>query len=147
MSPFELRELLIEIKTVIASINKTIPVIDDSMLTNKISKLEKDDNMLLVGVLPSYGSDGQNVDNIRTTTVTQLMVLEKCDYSDLTEDEFWELYERTYQTMQTVKELIVLKVSNNCPTYLANIDVNSMDIDPVWAKAECCGWSMDLEII
>lgn len=147
MSPFELRELLIEIKTTIASINKSIPVVDDSMLANSINKLEKSDNMILVGVLPSYGSDGQNVDNVRTTVVTQLMVLEKCDYSDLTEDEFWELYERTYQTMQSVKDMIVQKVSEDCPSYLINIDVNSLDIDPVWGKAECCGWAMDLDII
>ncbi len=145
MSPFELRELLAEIKTGTTGINKSFPVVDDSMLANKVSEIGNDDNMILVGVLPSYGSAGQNVDNVRTVPVTQLMILEKCDYSGLTEDQFWEVYERTFQTMQRVKDLLVEKVSDDCPTYLMNINVNSLDMNPVWGYVECCGWTMDLE--
>lgn len=145
MSPFELREMLVELKAKTPGINKILPVVDDSMLANKVGNLTKSDNMILVGVLPSYGSNGQNVDNVRTVPITQLMILEKCDYSGLTEDKFWELYERTYQTMQSIKDEIVQMVSEDCPGYLVNIDVNSMNIDPVWGKVECCGWTMDLE--
>ena len=145
MSPFELREMLVELKAKTPGINKILPVVDDSMLANKVSDLSSSDNMVLVGVLPRYASNGQNVDNVRTVPVTMLMVLEKCDYSGLSEDQFWEKYERTFQTIQKIKDEIIRMVSDDCPGYLSAIDVNSMEITPVWGKVECCGWTIDLD--
>ncbi|MFC4688656.1 hypothetical protein ACFO4P_17070 [Epilithonimonas pallida] len=145
MSPFELREFLAELKSETNGINKTISAVNDSVLAKKVGSISPEQNMILVGVLPSYGSNGQNVDNVRTVPITQLMVLEKCDYSGMTEDQEWEMFQRTFLAITEIKETIVQKVSEDCPNYLINIDVNSLNIDPVWGKAECCGWSMDIE--
>ena len=147
MSPIEFRELLAEIKAEIPEINTTIPVIDDSQLVSNLEKRKKSDNLLLVGVLPSYGSEGNNTDHVRQTTMCQLMILEKTDYSNLTADEFWLLFERCYQAIKKVREIIVRKAGEECLPYLVNIDVNGLGIDPVWKKAECNGYSFDFDIM
>lgn len=147
MTPLEFRELLAEIKAEITEIKTIIPVIDDSQLVNSLEKRRKDDNLLLVGVLPSHGTTGSNTDNVRQTTVGQLMILEKTDYSALTSDEFWLLFERCYQAAKKMREILIRKATEDCLPYLTMLDVNSMNIDPVWKKGECNGYSFDFDIM
>lgn len=146
MSPKEFRELLAEIKAEIPEIKTIIPVINDSQLVSSLEKRRKEENLLLVGVLPSHGSTGSNTDSVRETTIGQLMILEKTDYSALTADEFWCLFERCYQAIKKVKEILIRKATEDCLPYLAHLDVNSLHIDPEWRKGECNGYSFDFDI-
>ena len=146
MSPIELKELLAEIKAEVTAINKTKGVVSDGQLISKLDEISKDDNQILIGVLPSYGSNGENVDNVRETTICQLMVVEKVSYSDLDEDEFWAVFERAYQSIKLVREIIIRKAGEECLPYLANIDVNSLDINPIWGLSDCNGYSFDFDI-
>lgn len=145
MSPFELRELLVEIKNQFPEINKTFGVVDDSMLANKTSILKKEDNIILVGVLPNYSTSGKNSDNYVETPVTQLLFLEKSDYSDMTDDQFWELFQRTYTIMKKVKNWLIEKIEDGCFESIRFLDLNSLDGSAVWKKAECNGYSLDIE--
>lgn len=147
MSPLEFRELLNEIKAEIPEIKTIIPVIDDSQLVNTLEKRKKEDNLLLVGVLPSHGTTGSNTDNVKETTVGQLMILEKTDYSSLTSDEFWLMFERCYQAIKKVREILIRKATEDCLPYLTNLDVNALNIDPEWRKGECNGYSLDFDIL
>lgn len=147
MSPNELKELLAELKAEIPEINKTKGVINDSMLANKLDAHQREDNMILVGVLPEYGSSGTNVDNVKETTMTQLMVLEKTSYSDVDEDEFWDIFQRSYVVMRKIKEAIIRKATEECLPYLSNINVDGLDISPVWGLSDCNGYSIDIDIL
>ncbi|WP_049037518.1 hypothetical protein [Elizabethkingia anophelis] len=146
MSPNELRELLAEMKAEVTEINSAWGVIDDTHLGNTLESKSKDDNIFLVGVLPSYGSEGTSADNVKQNTACQFLILEKTSYSELTPDQFWEVFEKTYQAIEKIKGIILRKASEECLPYLYNIDVNSINIDPVRHKAECNGYSIDFEI-
>lgn len=144
MSPFELRELLAELKAQFPEIKKTIGVVDDSMLANKTSEIDKDSNFILVGVLPNYTTSGRNGDNVKETPISQLLLLEKTDYSNITDDEFWEIFQRTYLVMEKIKDWIIGQIEEGCLDYLRHLDINALDSDAVWKKAECNGYSLDL---
>ncbi|WP_018676130.1 hypothetical protein [Riemerella columbina] len=146
MSPKLFNELLQEIKSEIEGINKAWIVVDDSQLGNTLERREKSDNAYLVGVLPSYGTDAINADAIKDTMVSQIMVLEKTDYSELSEEEFIEVFERTYQLMRKVRNILIRKISDPCYMPMANIDLNALDFDPVWKKSQCNGWSLDIQL-
>lgn len=146
MSPLELKELLAEIKAELPVINRTKGVVNDSMLGNCLENHSRDDNQLLIGVLPSYGSIGKDTDNVRQTAICQLMILEKTAYGDLTDDQFWSIFERTYQTAKKVKEILIRKAGEDCLPHFVNIDVNGLDINPIWGLAECNGYSIDFDI-
>lgn len=146
MSPNELRELLAEMKAEVPEINSAWGVIDDTHLGKTLESKSKDDNIFLVGVLPSYGSEGTSADNVKQNTACQFLILEKTSYSELTSDQFWEVFEKTYQAVEKIKKIILRKASEECLPYLYNIDVNSINIDPVRHKAECNGYSIDFEI-
>ncbi|MBT0549187.1 hypothetical protein [Riemerella anatipestifer] len=145
MSPKLFYELLQEIKAELPGINKAWLVVDDSQLGNTLESREKEDNAYLVGVLPSYGTEAINVDAIGDTVTTQILVLEKTDYSELTEDEFIAVFERTYHLMKKVRDLLIVKISDPCYMPTARLDLNGLDFDPVWKKSQCNGWSLDIQ--
>lgn len=147
MSPIEFRELLTEIKAEIPEIKTIIPVINDSQLVNSLEKIRKEQNLILVGVLPSHGTTGSNTDNVKPTTVGQIIILEKCDYSSMTQDEFWLVFERCYQAVTGVREILIRKAMEDCLPYLTGLDVNSLNIDPEWKKGECNGYSFAFDIM
>ncbi len=145
MSPKELQELLIEIKSEIPEINSTWLVVDDSQLGNTLENKSLSDNAYLIGVMPNYGTLAKNQDNYKETITSQLLILEKTDYSELTQDEFIAVFERTYQIMRKVKLLLISKMEERCYSQLYNLDVDALDAFPVWKKSQCNGWSLDLE--
>ena len=146
MSPLQFKQLLENIKNQIPEINKSWVVVDDSQLTSTLGEVEREDNILLVGVLPNYGTRGANADSYGDTTYGLIFVLEKTDYSELTYDEFIDLFERTYQTTKKVRNLMLYFAVNSCSSFLRNIYVDSLGISPEWKKAGCNGWSLEFEI-
>lgn len=146
MSPLELYELLQELKAEIPEINSAWIVVDDSQLIKNLGEKSRDDTLFLVGILPSYGTNGNSADAYKDTAVSQLMILDKTDYGDLKDDDLVALFERTYQVAKAVKLALLRIATEECRIYLSGLEVNSLDLDPVWKKAECNGWSLDLEI-
>ena len=144
MTPVQLNNLLTEIKTEIPSIKKTYALVDDSQLVNYLQDFHSADNQLLLGVFPDYGKTG-NVSGHRTTSVNMLMILEKSDYSTLTYDEYIALFERTFQTANTIVDFLISKAEMGCSSLLEHIDVEGITIEPVWRKADCNGYSINFE--
>lgn len=146
MSPQQLNTLLTEIKAKVAAINSAWMVIDDSQLVKTLAEKYSEDNMFLVGVLPSYGTNGSNADSYRNTTRSMLFVLEKTDYSDNDQEQFIELFERTFQAAKLIREEILNLATESCSGFLRHIAVDSIQILPEWKKADCNGWSINFEI-
>lgn len=147
MSPKQLRELLAELKTAIPGINSIIPVVDDSQLATKIENKSTADNIILVGVLPQYGRSGSNADRSKRDMAGMLLIVEKTDYSDFTDEAFIELYERTFLVADAVEKYLLTKASEGCYNLLSFLDVNSLIIRPVWKKAGCNGYSLEFDTL
>lgn len=146
MSPKELREFLFEIKTKIEGINKTWLVVDDSQLGNSLEQRAVSDNAYLVGVLPSYDARIRNADSIKDSIISQILILEKTDYSELSEDDFIDVFERTYQIAKAVKQELLAKVGTGCFSSGVLMDITEINIVPIWKKSQCNGWSIDFSI-
>lgn len=142
MSPKEFREFLHETKTAINGINKAWLVVDDSQLGNTLEQSLQSDNAYMVGVLPSYGSKGRSIDAVQGTMVSQIFIVEKTDYSDLTDDDFIDVFERTYQLAIAVRDRLVEVLASGCYAGNGNLDLDNLEIVPVWKKSQCNGWSI-----
>lgn len=147
MSPKQFKELLAELKAAVGAINSTMTVVDDSQLATRMQNKSTLDNIILVGVLPEYGHSGANVDSYKQNMTGQLLIVEKTDYSDLDDDQFIDLFERCYQAAEEVKKKLLALASTGCYPMLMMLDINSLDIYPVWKKAECNGYSIDLQTL
>ena len=146
MSPQQFNTLLTQLKASITEINSAWLVIDDSQLVKTLAEKYKEDNMFLVGVLPSYGTSGSNADSYRNQTTAMLFILEKIDYSDLDQEQFIEVFEETYQVAKAVREKILNLATEGCSGFLRDIFVDSIRIDPEWKKSDCNGWSISFDI-
>lgn len=145
MSPKQLKELLSEIKSSVPGINAAFPVVDDSQLATKIENKSTFDNIMLIGVLPQYGRNGVNVDSSKRDLAGMLLIVEKTDYSDLSDDDFIDLYERTFVVAEAVEKHLLNNASEGCYSTLSFLDVNSIIIRPVWKKAGCNGYSLEFD--
>lgn len=142
MRPLELKEMLSEIKSENSEINKTITLVDDSDLADFVSEVSTSDNMLLIGVIPSYGHKGK-ISAFRMLPVFQLQILEKTDYSAINNDDFVLLYERTLIVTEKVRDFVLDKMEDGCYPMLSGLDMSNVDIDPVRGKTSCNGWTID----
>ncbi len=144
MSPQTFNNLLLEIENSISEINNSFLVVDDSQMATRIENKSTDNNIMLIGVLPNYGNSGRNVDSYREVLTGQILVVEKTDYSDLSEDDFTAVFERTYLAAKKVIDILVEKAGNGCSP-LSYLDVNSLEMFPVWKKAQCNGFSIEFQ--
>lgn len=145
MSPKEYYELIQEIKSSVEGIGRAWLVVDDSQLGNTLEAKSKEDNAFLIGVLPSYGASG-DYDAIRETLLSQLLVVEKVDYSELTEEDFVQVFERTYRLALMVRDFLIQKLGSGCYSYVGFLDIDDLEIVPVWKKSQCNGWSIEFSL-
>lgn len=146
MTPKEFREFIQETKTEIEGINRAWIVVDDSQLGQSLEQRSKEDNAYLIGVLPSYEPQVRNSDNVKSAIISQILVLEKTDYSELTEDEFIDVFERTYQIAKSVAERLQNKLDGGCFFGGSMPLLEELEIIPIWKKSQCNGWSINFSI-
>lgn len=146
MTPKEFREFIQETKTEIEGINRAWIVVDDSQLGQSLEQRSKEDNAYLIGVLPSYEAQVRNSDNVKSAIISQILVLEKTDYSELTEDEFIDVFERTYQIAKSVAERLQNKLDGGCFFGGSMPLLEELEIIPIWKKSQCNGWSINFSI-
>lgn len=146
MSPLQFNNLLQELKNRVPGIGAAWMVVDDSQLTKNLSDRSQDENTFLVGVLPNYGNTGDNADAWRETTQGLILILDKTDYSELSQEDFIQVFEDTYQKAKAVKMAIIEMVTEGCNSALRFLEVSSLQMEPEWKKAQCNGWSLSFDI-
>ncbi len=143
----QLQDFLQENQTEIAAINSNYTFIDDSQLTAILRDSATDDNTILVGLLPSFKIEGANLDAVYTRNHLLFMLLNKVDRN--------ESHEALLTTMQQIHEavkLFIKKLINDAtddakPCHLAKmIDVNSIQIDPIWKLAGTSGYTIEMQL-
>ena len=143
MTPIELKEFLVEVKSVFPEIKKTIGVADESDLAKFTGDLNTEHNMILVGVVPSIGHKG-HIGAYKETPVFQLMVFEKTDYSAIDNDQYLELLQRTLLVMQKIRDYILGKVEDGCYPFLKGVNIDGLEIDAAKHLLNLNGYSMDI---
>lgn len=127
-------------------INRNRMVIDDSQLTKYLSEHQTDFNYILIGVMPEFGNNSTDGDNFKLSQQNEFMILEKTSYSEVNYDEYFKIFEDTY----VIAELVVKKLLQDSLGYnrsilctpLRFLKTTSINIQPVWNKSSCNGWSI-----
>lgn len=148
MGPLNLKNLLTHLNTEIDEINKDWIVINDSHVGQILSEVSTNENIFLIGLLPNYDTQGQDSDNFRTVAFSQLLILEKTDYSDLNQEQFLEVFQRTFAVTEQIRDLLIeYSAEKQCQfPYLMQLDINSLRMEPIYKLSQCNGWSLEIEM-
>lgn len=148
MGPLNLANLLTHFEDEIAEINKSWMVIDDSHVVNTLSEVSVGDNMFLVGLIPHFGTDAESSDNYRSVAYGQFLILEKTDLSNLDKQMFLDIFQRTFEITEKIRNLLVeYSAEKQCEfPYLMSLDIKSLKMEPIYKLAQCHGWSLEFDM-
>lgn len=139
----EFKNYLQEIQDEITGINKNHLIVEETQLTRYINDHYPGDNALLLGLLPNFGNNSpQDADRLRLRAFTEVMLVAKTDYSELTETELVEQYDHLYDLMVKVKNKLIDDHTNQTCNFLRLLDPTSIQIVEIYHLAQCNGWTM-----
>jgi len=138
----EFRDYLQAIQDEIAGVNSNKVVVDPSQLSKFINDHSTSDNAMLLGVLPVWGNNSPtDADNFMLKGFTEIMVLNKVDYSD--NDNTAEI--DSYDDLLILAKAIVAKMLNDhieeC-NMMKFLDPTSIQIVEVWNRTQYNGWNI-----
>lgn len=134
------------LKAAVATINYCEVVVDDSQMTKFLADRSKFDNHLLFGVIPDIPSSGTNIDNFQFRPQTLFLVLQKTDYANITHEEFKTLMQETLMSAKAVVDKMLEDkedYSEEGCLYMKQLNISSINMQPIWGKAGCNGWSIE----
>lgn len=139
----ELREALAEIKISLPQIKTHKLVSTDDRFVDKLERHKKEDNTLLVTVMPAFkgfvAEEKNDLGGFRT--YLQFFILNKIDYkTEEPEDVQIELQPLVQDFIKALAE----HETNDCYTF-GNMDWSSISIMGVTNKASCCGWEIQID--
>jgi hypothetical protein len=149
LSVTNLRDFLTEAAAEINTINYTNIVVDDSQLISLLKEREIDENNYLIAIVPQFGLIGQ--EDIAKWN-NQLMFMVMCKYTsrDITLDEQVDVLESTRISSRSLIELMLSKKIGENGQFcglMNELVENSIEITPVWEKAQCCGWMIQIDLV
>jgi len=149
ISPLILKAFCNDMQNKIEAINKNEVVIDDSQLSKFLEALKPNENLFLLGIIPEYVVTGEQD---KTKYKNQLMfnILKKTTASNLKHDEFIQILNETVLAAKKFVEILVSEKSGDDGDFcgVANdIIENSIRVYPIWNKAECHGWAIDVDLL
>lgn len=134
--------------TKVPDLKKFFLVVDDSQVVKVLNDISEDDNLILLGFIPSHRSEGTNVDNVQNRDFTLWMVLNKVDRND-GQDAFIASFQRCQLAAKAVeKQMLADKPNfNNICSLMRQLQVASIEINPVWALAGCDGYEINYQLL
>lgn len=141
-----LNEYLVECKDEISEVKTTKLVVDDSEIVNDLDQHKEADNMILLGVIPTFDTSPSEDDSIRHNNYLMFLIVEKTNYSKLKgNDEKVAMWNRTQSAIQKLEQKLIADketgADGKCPEFM-HLDVKSIRIEPVWKLAGCNGWML-----
>ena len=141
----QLREAIAEIVSQIPEINKVRFVIDDDQLADTLEKFKNEQNTMLVCLVPTYQSFGENEDITGYISFLQFFLVDKVDYKVFgSEDEFTEIFIKIQAIVTDFIGRLFEYQIGECLVF-GNLQQNSVVIRPVRNKAMCNGWEIQLD--
>jgi len=149
INPLALKAFCVDMQNKIDAINKNEVVIDDSQLVKFLEAFKPNENLFLLGIIPEYIITG---DQDKTKYKNQLMfnILKKTTASNVKHDEFIQILNETALAAKRFVEILVSEKSGDDGDFcgIANdILESSIRIYPIWNKAECHGWAIDVDLL
>lgn len=147
-SPIELQEYLEHCVAKIADIKTQFAVIDDGQIPKLISDLAERDNLLLFGILPSYGTDAKDEDAARSRDYFSFLILKKGD-REIKHSEFIGNMQRCMIAANDFRKLLfedIAAYKNGC-SFLTSLRPETIKIDPLWNFCGMDGYEIYLETI
>jgi hypothetical protein len=144
-----LREFTTEIKAVVEKVNTVAVVVDDSQFVKLLSDISVNDNFMFIAVVPQYPLNG-NDDQYKWNNQLQFFLLKK---STDRNNNLSNLLDNLNETQEVMNEIITIMLSekigaDNQICKLSNELVpGSLMVQPVWEKAQCNGWVLELDLL
>ena len=147
LSASKLKEFLEAAKAGVPDIKNTIPVVSDDDVANFTKEVKSSDpGVVIVGVLPSFGLDFQNIDNYRHANKMIFFLLKKMDPKAGNEG-FLELFDTTgAAVMEFEKWLFKTSQIFPCPGLFKEIEFRSFHADPVRDYYNLCGYMISFDL-
>ena len=124
-------------------------VVDDSQLVKLLEARKPGDNNMFIAVLPQFNLSGTE-NQSKWNNMLMFFVLAKFSKRDIKDtDEYMDIYGSTQQTALAFVEYLLSQKSgdNGELCGIANELVeNSINIVPVWEKAQCNGWLIEIDL-
>lgn len=139
----EFKDYLNEIQNEIEGINMNRMITHESQLTKYINDLSFEDNCLMLGLVPNFGNNSaRNADTFALKGFTEIMILEKTDYSEITDEEFVEQFDRLFAIAQKVKQKLLNDHIDASCNIVRKLDPSSIQIVDVYNSSQCNGWTI-----
>lgn len=132
-----------EIQAQVPGINLNKLVTSEKQLSKYISDLESEDNALMLGLMPNFGNNSpQSGDHFRLRGFTELMIMEKTDFSELTDEEYVAQSDRIFEIANAVKNKLLEDHLEGTCNLLRFLDPTSIQIVDVYDNSQCNGWTV-----
>ena len=149
LSITRLKEFLVEAKAEINTIEYINMVVDDSQLVKLLKDRETEDNNFLIGIVPQFSIDGDE-DKAKWSNQLMFMVLAKTSRSNVDLEEQVEVLESTRITAEALIDyMLESKTGDNGDMcgLMNELVENSISVTPIWEKAQCCGWMIQIDLL
>ncbi|MCB6097725.1 hypothetical protein [Flavobacterium psychrophilum] len=132
----------------IPDLKKFYLVVNDSQIVKVLNEINEDDNLILIGFIPSHKSEGTNQDNVQNRDFSLWMVLNKVDRND-GQEAFIASFKRTQIAASAIEKQMLTDKPNfggQC-SLMRQLQVASIEINPVWALAGCDGYEINYQLL
>lgn len=138
----QLKLYMNEIQEQVPGINLNKMVTSEKQLSKYINDLQSDDNALMLGLMPNFGNNSPaHADSFKLKGYTELMIMEKTDFSELTDEEFVAQYDRLFELATVVVAKLLADHTDGCGI-MRFLDPTSIQIVDVYDNSQCNGWTV-----
>lgn len=144
-----LREFCNEMQANIETINFNKVVVDDTQLTNFLKSVKNEQNNMLFGIIPEYPLQGDQ-DRAKWNNQMMFMILRKTNSKNNTHDDFLDIMQESLLSAKEFVEILLSEKAGDNGDFcgIANdLSESSVRVYPIWNKAECHGWGIDIDLL
>lgn len=142
----DIEDLSSAIKNNIDGINFKEMVATIPDIVTHLAQRSKHDNHLLFATTPKYGNTKNNIDNPGKISYCEFLLVDKINYTSTPSKELLQKSQIILDKVVEIEEYLK-NFKHDYDTDIAckfrNINIASINIEPVWYLAECNGWSIN----
>ncbi|EHO13811.1 hypothetical protein [Myroides odoratimimus] len=139
-----LKEFVAECKSDIQAIKATDIVVSTDEVAKLMKEHNEENNILMIAIVPEHDIKGKE-DSAMVDNGTIFYFLEKTDYSEVTQDGYLEVFERTQLVAKEfVEKILSDKEDNKFCGLFQHLADNVFQISPIKALSSCNGYFVNV---
>lgn len=130
------------------SISKGFVVIDDGQVPKLVTELTGADTMILLGILPSYGTEANDEDSAKSRDMMSFLMLSKAERTEKHSD-FIKRLDSCVLAAKEFRVKLIMDIQNyqdGC-SFLTQLIPKSIKIDPIWNFCGMDGYEIYMETL